>query len=95
MGQRSEATTIVIASTSGGPLMAKGALQFFIERDALLEQLFSSEITFFGAARYCLHLYKITGERNYNDALILIVDSLTDIDVQRRKLRESEASYAP
>jgi hypothetical protein len=68
------------------------ALQLFIERDALLEKLFSSELTLMGAARYCQHLNKITGERNYNEALILIVDSLNDIDIQRRKLLNPEAA---
>ena len=73
-------------------MMTKTALRFLIERDALLEQLFSSELTLMGAARYCLHLYKVTGERNYNEALILVAESLNDIDVQRRKLREQEAA---
>jgi hypothetical protein len=59
------------------------------EREDLFEQLFSTEITLKGAAWYVQHLHKITGEQNYRDALLLIVESLTDIDAQRRKLREA------
>jgi len=59
------------------------------ERKDLFGQLFSTEITLQGAAWYAQHLYKITGEENYRDAVLLIIESLSDIEAQRRKLREA------
>jgi hypothetical protein len=56
------------------------------------EQLFDAELALAGAARYLRHLSRITGELSYADALVLVLESLEEIDLNRkRKLRRKAA----
>jgi hypothetical protein len=62
-----------------------------LEREEFFEQLFSVELLLSDAARYVRHLGQITGEVNYSQAYILIVDSLHEVEVQRKRMKSEVA----